>query len=478
MTDSLSIGDNFRNVKRFVFQNLQGRNTRIVGISAHNNGNNYFPPNPEINNGGINGGVRLAGISSGNIVSSSNIRDRVNAVDFQIGSTHNVLVGNYFENSYDNSINVSSANNAIDGKQNISGVTIKDSGNSGIVTRYIGHSRIDALIDTTGATSGSAEGYGVDAFAMVANEEHYIIEFESGSGTVPALGTVITQGSVTGVLVRVVADSLTTVGAGVAMPERGTILLKTVAGGVFKSGILSGISATATRAYAAEGRNRIDVSVSNAKKSSMRLATNSNLVDLLSTDANAQDIDLSGKYNIVKVVVGDSQYSQFNIVSGSNNIILITDNEKVTTKTRLSIAGNNNIVIGNTSATVAISGSNNYCDLICSRVDISGSNNDVGGQINVISDSGTGNKFNRAKRGQTSATISVTTSSTGEVAISHGLAGTAKAFTCNVVGSTELLHITVSNVANSASTSLIKVWNSSGAPATYKAITISYVASI
>lgn len=478
VTDSLSIGDNFRNVKRFVFQNLQGRNTRILGISAHNNGNNYFPPNPEINNGGINGGVRLAGISRGNILSSSNIRDRVSAVDFQLGSTHNILVGNYFENSYGNSISVSSANTAIDGKQNISGVTIKDSGNSGIVTRYTGHSRIDALIDTTGVTVDANEGYGVDGFAMVANEDHYIIEFEGGSGVVPPSGTVITQGAVTGVLVRVVADSLATVGSGVSMPEQGTLLVKTVVGGVFKSGILSGISATATRAYAAEGRNRIDVSVSNAKKASMRLATNSNLVDLLSSDSFAHDIDLTGKYNIVKVVVSDSNFSQFNVIGGSNNIVLITDNEKVTTKTRLSITGNNNIVIGNTSATVAVTGSNNYCDLICSRLNITGSDNDIGGQINVISDSGTGNKFNRTKKGQITATITVTTNSNGEVAVSHGLAGTAKAFTCNVVGSTELLHITVSNVANSASTSLIKVWNSSGSPAASKTLSISYVASI
>lgn len=478
VTDSLSIGDNFRNVKRFVFQNLQGRNTRIIGISAHNNGNNYFPPNPAINNGGINGGVRLAGISRGNILSSSNIRDRANAVDFQLGSTHNILVGNYFENSYGNSINVSSANNAIDGKQNISGVTIKDSGNSGIVTRYIGHSRIDTLIDTTGVSADSNEGFGIDGFSMLSNDDHYIIEFEAGAGTVPALGAVITQGSVTGILVRVVAESLTTINSSALMPTKGTVLVKTVTGGVFKSGSLTGITATATRAYAAEGRNRIDASVSNAKKASLRLSTNSNLVDLLSSDANAHDIDLSGKYNILRVVVGDSNYDQFNVIGGSNNIVLITDNERVTTKTRLSISGGNNIVIGNTSAVVTITGNNNYCDLVCSRLNITGSDNDVGGQIGVINNTGNNNKFNRSKKGQSSDVVSITTNSNGEAIISHGLAGAAKSFVCNVVGSSELLHVTVSNVANSASTSLVKVWLAAGTPAAYKTLTIVYNATI
>lgn len=479
VTDSLSIGDNFRNVKRFVFQNLQGRNTRIIGISAHNNGNNYFPPNPEINNGGINGGVRLAGISRGNILSSSNIRDRANAVDFQLGSTHNILVGNYFENSYGNSINVSSANNAIDGKQNISGVTIKDSGNSGIVTRYTGHTRIDALIDTTGATVNANEGFGVDAFAMVANEEHYIIEFESGSGAVPALGTIVTQNGVTGVLVRVVAESLATIAVGATMPEKGTILVKTVTGGFFKSGAITGITATVTRAYSAEGRNRIDVSTSNTKLTGLRLATNGNLVDLISTDSKANDLNLSGNYNIVRVVVGDNpNNSEFSTVSGSHNIVLITDNEKVTSRINLSITGSNNILIGTTSARVNISGSNNYCDLVCSRLNITGSNNDIGGQINVIDNTGTGNKFNRMKGGQTTGVLSITTGSSGEAVIPHGLAGSAKSIVCTAVGSTELLHLTVVNAANSATNSLIKVWTAAGAAATYKTLSVSYIANM
>lgn len=476
-TDTLILGDVFEETKRFIAQNIQGRNTKIIGITAHNNGDNTLVPSGEVNNGGANGGVRLSGISRGNIISASNIRDKWSAIDIQLGSRYNTLSGLYLENSYASSINISAANYAIDGKQNMQGLTIVNAGDAGAMLRYIGHSRLNALIDTTGLTTGSA-GYGVDGFSMVANDEHYIIEFSSGSGLVPTVGTVITQGTVTGVLVRVVAESLATVAVGTTMPAKGTILVKTVTGGFFKSGALTGVTATATRAYAAEGRNRIDVSTSNTKSTGARIATNGNLIDLISTDSKANDLDLTGKYNIVRVVVGDNPNSSYSIVNGSHNIVLITDNEKVTTKTCLLISGSNNIVIGATSARVSISGSNNYCDLVCSRADITGNDNDIGGQIAVISDTGTGNKFNRTKKGQSSGVVSITTNANGEAIVPHGLANTAKSFVCNVVGSSELLHVTVSNVANSTANSLVKVWLAAGTPAISKTLTISYIATM
>lgn len=476
-TDTLILGEVFEEVKRFIVQNIQGRHTKIIGITAHNNGDNTLVPSGEANNGGANGGIRLAGVSRGNIVADSNIRDRWSAIDIQIGSKYNTLVGNYFENSYSSAINVSSDNYAIDGKQNMQALTILDAGDSGVRLRFMGHSRLDALIDTTGLTTGSS-GFGVDAFSMVANDEHYIIEFSSGSGLVPTAGTVITQGTVTGVLVRVVAESLATIAVGTTMPAKGTILVKTVTGGFFKSGTLTGIPATANRAYAAEGRNRIDISTSNTKSTGLRLATNSNLVDLISTDSKVNDIDLSGKYNIVRVVVGDNPNSGYNEIKGSYNIVLITDNDKITTKTCLLISGSNNIVIGATSARFSITGSNNYCDLICSRLDITGSGNDIGGQIDTILDTGTENKFSRTKKGQIAKTIPITSDSNGHAAITHGLAGLAKNFTCDVVSADELLHTTVVNPSNSLTTSLIKVWKPDGTPATNKTLSLTYSAGM
>lgn len=71
--------------------------------------------------------------------------------------------------------------------------------------------------------------------------------FNSGSGTVPAIGTTITQGGVSGYLLGVWADytsAPTAVGA--AMPATGYIKFREVTGGTFAAGALSGISANAT----------------------------------------------------------------------------------------------------------------------------------------------------------------------------------------------------------------------------------------
>lgn len=75
------------------------------------------------------------------------------------------------------------------------------------------------------------------------------VAFNSGGGTVPAIGTLITQGGVTGYLLAVYANltsAPTAVGA--AMPATGIIKFREVTGGAFAAGALSGITASATGA--------------------------------------------------------------------------------------------------------------------------------------------------------------------------------------------------------------------------------------
>lgn len=75
------------------------------------------------------------------------------------------------------------------------------------------------------------------------------VAFDTGSSTVPAVGTSITQGGVSGYLLGVYADlasAPTAVGA--AMPSDGIIKFREVTGGSFSAGALTGISANATGA--------------------------------------------------------------------------------------------------------------------------------------------------------------------------------------------------------------------------------------
>lgn len=72
------------------------------------------------------------------------------------------------------------------------------------------------------------------------------LAFNSGGGIVPAIGTTITQGGVSGYLLGVYADwqsAPTTVGA--AMPTTGFIKFREVTGGSFSAGALTGITANA-----------------------------------------------------------------------------------------------------------------------------------------------------------------------------------------------------------------------------------------
>ena len=73
--------------------------------------------------------------------------------------------------------------------------------------------------------------------------------FDTGSGNVPAIGTSITQGGVSGYLLAVYASitsAPTAVGA--AMPASGFLKFREVTGGQYSAGALTGIDATATSA--------------------------------------------------------------------------------------------------------------------------------------------------------------------------------------------------------------------------------------
>lgn len=70
--------------------------------------------------------------------------------------------------------------------------------------------------------------------------------FDTGSGTVPAIGTSITQGGVSGYLLGVWPNLLSApLAAGAAMPASGMIKFREVTGGNFAAGSLTGITANA-----------------------------------------------------------------------------------------------------------------------------------------------------------------------------------------------------------------------------------------
>jgi hypothetical protein len=73
--------------------------------------------------------------------------------------------------------------------------------------------------------------------------------FDSGSGTVPAIGTTVTQGGVSGYLLGVwSALNAAPTAVGAAMPATGFLKFREVTGGTFAAGALSGITANTTEA--------------------------------------------------------------------------------------------------------------------------------------------------------------------------------------------------------------------------------------
>jgi len=76
-----------------------------------------------------------------------------------------------------------------------------------------------------------------------------VIPYNTGTGNVPAIGTTISQGGVSSVLLGVWSSWLVEpTAAGAAMPASGFIKVKTKTGGDFAAGALTGIGATATGA--------------------------------------------------------------------------------------------------------------------------------------------------------------------------------------------------------------------------------------
>jgi hypothetical protein len=76
-----------------------------------------------------------------------------------------------------------------------------------------------------------------------------VIPYNTGTGNVPAIGTTISQGGVSGVFLGVWATWLVEpTASGAAMPATGYIKIKTKTGGDFAAGALTGIGASATGA--------------------------------------------------------------------------------------------------------------------------------------------------------------------------------------------------------------------------------------
>jgi hypothetical protein len=72
------------------------------------------------------------------------------------------------------------------------------------------------------------------------------VNFSSGAGTVPAIGTSVTQGGISGYLLGVYADRVSAPSiVGGSMPATGFIKFREVTGGAFAAGALTGITATA-----------------------------------------------------------------------------------------------------------------------------------------------------------------------------------------------------------------------------------------
>jgi hypothetical protein len=88
---------------------------------------------------------------------------------------------------------------------------------------------------------------GIGGRVLIDGTQVRVIPFNTGSGTVPVIGTSITQGGVSGPLLGVWANwQSEPLAAAAAMPATGFIKIKSKAGGNFAAGALTGITATAT----------------------------------------------------------------------------------------------------------------------------------------------------------------------------------------------------------------------------------------
>ena len=102
-----------------------------------------------------------------------------------------------------------------------------------------GHSAAFGSLDTVTYS-------GVGGTLRISGQNVRVIAFTGGSGTVPAIGTAISQGGVSGTLLGVWSGwQAEPTAAGAAMPATGFIKIKNKTGGNYAAGTLTGITATA-----------------------------------------------------------------------------------------------------------------------------------------------------------------------------------------------------------------------------------------
>lgn len=102
-----------------------------------------------------------------------------------------------------------------------------------------------ATLSLGSMTINAAKGGKIEIDARAVRQ----IPYNTGSGNVPAYNTVVSQGGVSGKLIRVQsAINATPTAVGAAMPATGFITVKQVSGGAFAAGALTGIGASATGA--------------------------------------------------------------------------------------------------------------------------------------------------------------------------------------------------------------------------------------
>lgn len=105
-----------------------------------------------------------------------------------------------------------------------------------------GHSTAFGSLDTV-SFSGTGGTLRISPLAV------RVVAFNTGTGTVPAIGTVISQGGVSGTLLGVWANwQSEPLAAAAAMPTTGFLKIKDKTGGNYAAGALTGISATAASA--------------------------------------------------------------------------------------------------------------------------------------------------------------------------------------------------------------------------------------
>jgi hypothetical protein len=99
----------------------------------------------------------------------------------------------------------------------------------------------------TGSLSGITGDSGKGSNFVIDGSKIRWMAFDTGSGTVPAIGTTISQGGVTAYLLGVWADYVSApISAGGAMPATGYMKFREVNNGSFSAGALTGISANAS----------------------------------------------------------------------------------------------------------------------------------------------------------------------------------------------------------------------------------------